>query len=263
MQSTAQRGGNLFSAILGLAQPLIKPALGALASAGLSFGAEKVLIFGRGFGPQEIELYKLVQRMSPEQKKAAERYLAGQGLVSGGAAQYGSFLGLLASIGVPLAIGLVKKILGKGMHTQPPRARPRRTLPPPPKGRGMQIRPPPFLGTWGDYFLKNVKFEDKPLSNIDLRKWCDFLHILIKGIFSRNEMKPRHHSPCIINLDDFGSLGTHWVCCWRAKNGTYEYFDSFGLPPPLKWEKDMRALGRKHFYRNDNQIQWEQSVRCG
>ena len=38
--------------MLGLARPLIKPALGALASAGLSFGAAKVLkkIFGKGFG---------------------------------------------------------------------------------------------------------------------------------------------------------------------------------------------------------------------
>ena len=41
LRNTAQRGGNLFSAMLGLAKPLIKPALGALASAGLSFGAEK------------------------------------------------------------------------------------------------------------------------------------------------------------------------------------------------------------------------------
>ena len=38
----------------------------------------------------------------------------------GGAAQYGGFLGMLASIGVPLAIDLVKKILGKGLQTQPP-----------------------------------------------------------------------------------------------------------------------------------------------
>ena len=49
--------------MLGLAQPLIKPALGPLASAGLSFGAEKVLkkMFGKGFGPKEIELYKFAQ----------------------------------------------------------------------------------------------------------------------------------------------------------------------------------------------------------
>ena len=143
--------------MLGLARPLIKPALGALASAGLSFGAEKVLkkIFGKGFGQKEIELYKLAQRMTPAQKKEVERYLVGQGVVRGGAAQYGGFLGILASIGVPLAIDLVKKILGKGLQTQPPRPR-RSPRPPPPKGRGMQIRPPPFFGTLDDYNKNEV-----------------------------------------------------------------------------------------------------------
>ena len=121
LQNTAQRGGSLFSAMLGLAKPLIKPALGALASAGLSFSAEKVLkkVFGKGFGPKEIELYKLVQRMTPAQKKEAEQYLVGKGLVKGGGAQYGGFLGMLASIRVPLALDLVRKIIGKGMQTQP------------------------------------------------------------------------------------------------------------------------------------------------
>ena len=155
LQNTAQRGGNLFSAMLGLAKPLIKPALGALASAGLSFGAEKVLkkIFGNGFGPREIELYKLVQRTTPAQKKAAKQYLVGKGLVKGGGAQYGGFLGMLASIGVPLALDLVRKIIGKGMQTQPPPPPPRtRRSPGIPKGKGMQIQPPPFYGTWEDYY---------------------------------------------------------------------------------------------------------------
>ena len=51
---------------------------------------------------------------------------------------------------------LIRKIIGKGLQTQPPRSRPRRAppLPPPPKGKGMQIRPPPFFGTWDDYSLK-------------------------------------------------------------------------------------------------------------
>ena len=163
IQNTAQRGGSLFSTMLGLARPLIKPALGALASAGLSFGAEKVLkrIFGNGFGPKEIELYKLVQKMTPTQKKEAEQYLVGQGFVQGGSAQYGGLLGMLASLGVPLALDLVRKIIGKGLQTQPPpRSRKRRTppLPPPPKGKGMQIQPPPFFGTWDDYYhLKKTK----------------------------------------------------------------------------------------------------------
>ena len=63
---------------------------------------------------------------------------------------------MLASIGVPLALDLVRKIIGKGMQTQPPRSRQRRALPlpPPPKGKGMQIQPPPFFGTWEDYYFK-------------------------------------------------------------------------------------------------------------
>ena len=92
--------------------------------------------------------------MTPTQKKEAEQYLVGQGLVKGGGAQYVGFLGMLASIGVPLALDLVRKIIGKGMQTQPPPPPPPRTRPSPgiPKGKGMQIQPPPFYGTWGDYY---------------------------------------------------------------------------------------------------------------
>ena len=63
IQNSAPHGGNvMFSAVMGLTRPLIKPALRALASAGLSFGAENVLkrIFGKDYCPREIELYNLV-----------------------------------------------------------------------------------------------------------------------------------------------------------------------------------------------------------
>ena len=78
------------------------------------------------------------------------------------------------------------------------------------------MQPPPFFGTWDDY-LKKKKFKDTPLSKVDLRKWCDYLRIPIKGIFSRNKTKPLPHSPCIINLDDFGSLGTHACQKWHVR----------------------------------------------
>ena len=135
---------------------------------------------------------------------------------------------MLASIGVPLAIDLVSKLFGRGSQVGPHRSRPSLPPPPrpPPRGKGMQMRPPPFFGRWEDY-VKNMKFRDVPLSNIDLINWCKYLDIPMKGIFSRNEFKPFNHSPCIINLDDFGSLGTHWVCCWKGKD--IEYFDSFRL----------------------------------
>ena len=179
--------------------------------------------------------------MTPAQKKEVERYLVGQGVVRGGAAQYGGFLGM-STFGYRLSQKDTRERLANSTTTSTSTTLLR---PPPPKGRGMQVRPPPFFGTWDNY--KRIEFKDTPLSNIDLRKWCDFLRIPIKGIFSRNEPKPLSHSPCIINLDDFGNLGTHWVCCWRSKNGTYEYFDSFGLPPPLEWEKETLMHRKKHF----------------
>ena len=72
------------------------------------------------------------------------------------------------------------------------------------------MMPPPFYGNWGD-FQKKLKFRDVPLWNVNLQNWCKFLGIAMKGIFSRNEIKPLNHSPWIINLDDLGSLGTHWA----------------------------------------------------
>ena len=117
-----------------------------MASAGISFGAEKALkkIFGNGYGPNEIKLYKLVQRMTPGQKKVVEEHLVRHGMVSG-SGQYGGFLGMLASIGVPIAIDLISKMGWKRMQVKPP-PRSRRSTPSK-RGRGMYVRPPPFIGT--------------------------------------------------------------------------------------------------------------------
>ena len=74
----------------------------------------------------------------------------------------------------------------------------------------------------------------------------------------------KNHSPCIINLDDLEGVGTHWVCCWFTGK-KFEYFDSFGFPPPLEWEENIRKWFPKikTFLRNEWQIQAADSVRCG
>ena len=80
----------------------------------------------------------------------------------------GGFLGTLASIGIPIAISLVSKMLGGGLqvdrrgssntsnvyvpHPPPP--------PPPPKtshGEGYPYRSPPFIGTWENPIGMGVK----------------------------------------------------------------------------------------------------------
>ena len=106
-------------------------------------------------------------------------------------------------------------------------------------------------------------YRDVPLSNFDLNKWYKRLNLQLKGIFAGNEYMSFHHSPCIIKLDDFGNIGTHWVCCWKSGPGEYDDFDSFGLPPPLEWEKELENRHITPFLRNTNQLQEITSVRCG
>ena len=86
------------------------------------------------------------------------------------------------------------------------------------RGREQRL-PPPFYGAWPEYEVekKKPKFMDKPLSNFDLENWCEYLNIPVKGIFSWNQRIKSNHSPCIINMNDYGSLGTHWVCCNHEK----------------------------------------------
>lgn len=72
--------------------------------------------------------------------------------------------------------------------------------------------------------------------------------------FSKEKEKGKskeNHSPCIFNMDDLESLGTHWVCCWKKPSGVFQYFDNFDLPLPQEWN----LPGTSVFERNNNQIQ--------
>ena len=96
-------GGSLFSLIPTLAKAALPTAAKALGLAGLSFGAQKALkkICGSGgIPPEAIELGKLVDKLSPTQKKGIKQALANHV----GSGQVGGFLRLLASLGIPLAI---------------------------------------------------------------------------------------------------------------------------------------------------------------
>ena len=99
--------------------------------AGLSFGAEKALkkIFGSGIPPEAIELGQLVEMLSPAQKRGIKDALVSQGHVGSG--QVRGFLGMLASLGIPLAIELVRKVIRKGLHVK--------------RAAGMRLEPPPLV----------------------------------------------------------------------------------------------------------------------
>ena len=66
----------------------------------------------------------------------------------------GGFLGTLASIGIPMAIGLVSKMFGSGLQVDRDGSSNTANVyvphpPPPTHGEGYPYHlPPPFLGTW-------------------------------------------------------------------------------------------------------------------
>lgn len=54
------------------------------------------------------------------------------------------------------------------------------------------------------------------------------------GVFPANTIPQIHHYPAgfILNLDNLGEQGSHWVGLWLKRDGVHAtYFDSFGLPP--------------------------------
>ena len=173
-------GGSFVSALFPLARsvaPILAKTLGLSALAGLaSEGATQVVkkISGSGqtggfFIPQD-KIQKLLDNKHLLTKKQKEQILAalqsgGQVVVKPSAKQSGGMLGtILASIGIPLALEMAKKVFGKGA---PRVGRPKGKGAPRvgrPKGKGAPRlgAPPPFFGTWGQG-MKKKKSKGKGL----------------------------------------------------------------------------------------------------
>ena len=75
---------------------------------------------------------------------------------------------------------------------------------------------------------------------------------------------PNQRSPCIINLDDRQSQGTHWVACAPSHENRkiLWYFDSFGMYYPKEYENRAKKDGMKVIY-NTVPYQHIKSVLCG
>lgn len=103
-----------------------------------------------------------------------------------------------------------------------------------------------------------------PLSNTEIE---DVLRSRIPqflGVFARNAL-PRHilqtGDCCVINLDDATGEGTHWTCIYCGDDYN-EWFDSYGIIPPLNVRKWMKKNKKESVY-SSNQIQPIGSVLCG
>ena len=169
IRKVMKQGGSRFSAIIPLARslaPTLAKTLGLSALAGLaSEGASQVAkkISGKGamtggFLIPQDKIQKLIDNKHLLTNKQKQEILTalqsgGQVVVKPTAKQSGGMLGsILASIGIPLALDMVKNLFGKGA---PRVGRP--------KGKGASRlgapfqRPPPFVGNWGRGMKKKSK----------------------------------------------------------------------------------------------------------
>ena len=170
IRKVMKQGGSLFSAIIPLARslaPTLAKTLGLSALAGLaSEGASQVVkkISGSGqvggFLIPQNKIQKLIDNKHLLTNKQKQDILTalqsgGQVVVKPSKTQSGGLLGtMLASIGIPLALDMVKNLFGKGA---PRLGKPKGKGAPrlgKPKGKGAPRlgtpfqRPPPIVGNW-------------------------------------------------------------------------------------------------------------------
>ena len=91
-----------------------------------------------------------------------------------------------------------------------------------------------------------------PLTSFEIQK--DFqTELKFNGVYSRNNLSKIQDGAYIINLDEYESIGTHWIVLQvNAENVTY--FESFGVRhiPKLEIRK---FIGNKSIITNIYRIQ--------
>ena len=66
-----------------------------------------------------------------------------------------------------------------------------------------------------------------PLTIFEIQKYQN--EPRFNGVFSRNNLpKKNKDGACIINLDEYADVGTHWIALFCNRNEII-YFDSFGV----------------------------------
>ena len=66
-----------------------------------------------------------------------------------------------------------------------------------------------------------------PLTNFEMQK-CYQNEPKFNGVYSRNNLPIIKDGAYVINLDEYQSIGTHWIALYVNANNIV-YFDSFGV----------------------------------
>ena len=66
-----------------------------------------------------------------------------------------------------------------------------------------------------------------PLTNFEIRKYYQN-EPRFNGVYSRNNLPKIKDGACVINLDEYCDIGTHWIALY-VHNNDIIYFGSFGV----------------------------------
>ena len=98
-----------------------------------------------------------------------------------------------------------------------------------------------------------------PLTNFEIQKYYEN-EPKFNGVYSRNNLPKIKDGAYVINLDEYKSIGTHWIALYVNDNNV-TYFDSFGvehIPKEIK-----KLIGNKYITTNIYRIQEYDSIMCG
>ena len=99
-----------------------------------------------------------------------------------------------------------------------------------------------------------------PLTNLEIEKYFED-ELQFNGVFFRgNLLEITKDGGYIVNLDDMGRAGTHWVVIFLNDNRA-TYFDSFGVEHLLR--EVLRFLKGKDIHANIFRVQPDRSFLCG
>ena len=98
-----------------------------------------------------------------------------------------------------------------------------------------------------------------PLKNFEIQKYYQY-EPNFNGVYSRNNLPKTKDGTYVINLDEYKSIGTHWIAFYVNDNNV-TYFDSFGvehIPNEIR-----KFTGNKNIITNIYRIQAYDSIMCG
>ena len=99
-----------------------------------------------------------------------------------------------------------------------------------------------------------------PLTNFEIQKYYKNKP-KFNGVFSRTNLpKKIKDGVCVINLDEYADVGTHWIALFCNRSETV-YFDSFGVEHVPKEIKEF--IGNENIKANIFRVQENDSIMCG